>query len=59
MPSGYDTFLVEFAEPDDPRPVAFAYVHPHEARPEIEGGRARCRFWKNATITQTDEAVAR
>lgn len=59
MPPGYDSFLVEFTEPGDARPVAFAAVHPHEARHEMEGDRARSRFWKNATIAQTDESVAR
>ena len=57
MPAGYDSFLVEFTEPGDARPVAFAAVYPNEARHEMEGDRARYRFWKNAATSQADKAV--
>ena len=57
MPAGYDSFLVEFTEPGDARPVAFVAVYPNEARHEMEGDRDRYRFWKNAVPTQVDEAV--
>ena len=58
MPPGHDILLVEFTELDEPRPVAFAYVHPHEARREMEGDRARYRFWKNAAPAPVDEVIA-
>ena len=56
MPAGYDSFMVEFVEPGDARPVAFAAVHPHEARHERDGDRARYRFWKNGAAAQRDDA---